>query len=241
MRILLVEDDAAVAETVRRSLATEGHIADRAPDGLTARALASHHAYDAILLDVNLPDASGYDLISDLRRGNPAMPVVMLTGRSSKDDIVHGFEVGADDYVTKPFDVRELLARLRAVIRRAANPRERVSYEDIDLDRLRREIRANGERLRLTPKEFGVLERLLLEEGAVASRRVLVEDVWGTEHDPGTNVVDVQVTHLRRKLRQVGSRVRIANVRGTGFRLEPITEDEESEEENSSDTSELAE
>jgi DNA-binding response OmpR family regulator len=147
----------------------------------------------------------------------------MLTGRSSKEDIIHGFEVGADDYVTKPFDVRELLARLRAVMRRAANPRERVSYEDIDLDRLRREIRANGERLRLTPKEFGVLERLLLEEGEVASRRVLVEDIWGTEHDPGTNVVDVQVTHLRRKLRQAGSRVRIANVRGTGFRLEPIT------------------
>ena len=226
MRILLVEDDAAVAETVRRSLATEGHIADRAPDGLTARALATTHAYDAVLLDVNLPDASGYDLIRDLRRGNPAVPVVMLTGRSSKDDIVHGLEVGADDYVTKPFDVRELLARLRAVTRRA-HPRERVSYEDIDLDRLRREIRANGERLRLTPKEFGVLERLLLEEGDVASRRILVEDVWGTEHDPGTNVVDVQVTHLRRKLRQVGSRVRIANVRGTGFRLQPISEEDD--------------
>ncbi|MGH7467597.1 MAG: response regulator transcription factor [Longimicrobiales bacterium] len=223
MRILLIEDDAAVAETVRRSLANEGHAADLAPDGQTARSHAHSNAYDAILLDLNLPDASGFDLIGDLRRSHPTVPVVMLTGRSSKEDVVHGFEVGADDYITKPFDVRELLARLQAVIRRAANPRERVSFEDIELDRLRREVRANTVRLRLTPKEFGVLEQLLLVEGEIATRRVLLEDVWGCEQDPGTNVVDVQITHLRTKLRQAGSRVRIVNVRGTGFRLERIT------------------
>ncbi len=226
MRILLIEDDAAVAETVRRSLATEGHVADLAPDGRTARACAADHVYDAILLDLNLPDASGFDLIGELRKTNPATPVVMLTGRTSKEDVVHGFEVGADDYITKPFDVRELLARLRAVTRRAANPREHVNFEDLELDRLRREVRANGVQLRLTPKEFGVLERLLLEEGEVASRRVLLEDVWGYEQDPGTNVVDVQITHLRTKLRQARSRVRISNVRGTGFRLERINDDD---------------
>jgi two-component system OmpR family response regulator len=140
--------------------------------------------------------------------------------------------VGADDYITKPFDVRELLARLRAVTRRAANPREHVAFEDVDLDRLRREARANGVQLRLTPKEFGVLERLLLEEGEVASRRVLLEDVWGYDQDPGTNVVDVQITHLRTKLRQAGSRVRISNVRGTGFRLERITDEDLQQDNN---------
>jgi DNA-binding response OmpR family regulator len=226
MRILLVEDDAAVADTVRRSLATEGHSADLAPDGQSARYHASANAYDAILLDLNLPDASGFDLIGDLRRSHPTVPVVMLTGRSSKEDVVRGFEVGADDYITKPFDVRELLARLRAVIRRAANPRQRVSFEDVELDRLRREVRANGERLRLTPKEFGVLERLLLEEGEIATRRILLEDVWGCDQDPGTNVVDVQITHLRTKLREARSCVRIINVRGAGFRLERAAENE---------------
>jgi DNA-binding response OmpR family regulator len=224
MRILLVEDDAAVAETVRRSLATEGHAADLAPDAQTARSYTVGNVYDAILLDLNLPDASGFDLIGEFRQTNPKVPVIMLTGRTSKEDVVHGFEVGADDYITKPFDVRELLARLRAVTRRAANPRERVTFEDVELDRLRREARASGSRMRLTPKEFGVLERLLLEKGEVASRRVLLEDVWGYEQDPGTNVVDVQITHLRSKLRQAGARVRIINVRGTGFRLERIEE-----------------
>lgn len=221
MRILLVEDDNAVAETVRRSLAREGHEADLAPDAETARSCARGQQYDAILLDLNLPDASGFDLIGELRNANPTIPVLMLTGRTSKEDVVHGFEVGADDYITKPFDVRELVARLRAVTRRAAsNPKEHINFEDLDLDRLKREVRARGTRLRLTPKEFGVIERLLLEAGGVASRKLLLEEVWGYDYDPGTNVVDVQITHLRTKLRQANSGVRIANVRGTGFRLE---------------------
>jgi DNA-binding response OmpR family regulator len=220
MRILLIEDDNAVAETVRRSLAREGHETDLAPDARTARSHATQHPYEAILLDLNLPDASGYDLIVELRQALPKIPVLMLTGRTSKEDIVHGFEVGADDYITKPFDVRELLARLRAVTRRAAsNPNEHMTFEDLELDRLKREVRARGTRLRLTPKEFGVLERLLLENGGVASRKLLLEEVWGYDYDPGTNVVDVQITHLRTKLRQASSSVRIANVRGTGFRL----------------------
>jgi DNA-binding response OmpR family regulator len=198
MRILLVEDDNAVAETVRRSLARDGHEADLAPDARSARTFATQHPYDAILLDLNLPDASGFDLIGELRQANPKIPVLMLTGRTSKEDVVRGFEVGADDYITKPFDVRELTARLRAVTRRtASNPQEHIAYEDLDLDRLRREVRARGTRLRLTPKEFGVLERLLLEAGGVASRKLLLEEVWGYDYDPGTKVVDVQITHLR--------------------------------------------
>src|SRR6185503_5424324 len=130
MKVLLVEDDGAVADMVRRGLATEGHSADLAPDARSARTLASQNTYDAILLDLNLPDASGFDLIGDLRGANPKVPVVMLTGRTSKEDIVHGFDVGADDYITKPFDVRELMARLRAVTRRAADPRDRLAFED---------------------------------------------------------------------------------------------------------------
>jgi two-component system, OmpR family, copper resistance phosphate regulon response regulator CusR len=220
MRVLLVEDDSAVAETVRRGLVVDGHFADLAPDARTARTLASENSYDAILLDLNLPDASGYDLIGELRQSSPQVPVLMVTGRTDTDDVLHGFDVGADDYITKPFEVRELLARLRAVTRRSTNTtREILNFEDIELDRLRREVRCGETRLRVTPKEFGVLELLMLEDGSVASRRVLLEQVWEVDYDPGTNVVDVQITHLRTKLRQAGSRVRIANVRGTGFRL----------------------
>ena len=218
MRVLLIEDDGPVADTMRRGLATEGHQADLAPDARSARNLAAEHTYDAIFLDLNLPDASGFDLIGDLRRSNPKVPVLMVTGRTSKEDVVHGFEVGADDYITKPFDVRELLARLRAVTRRSTN-QEHLEFEDIELDRLRREVYCGSTKLKLTPKEFGVLERLMLDAGAVVSRRLLLEEVWGVDHDPGTNVVDVQITHIRSKLRQAGSQVRIGNVRGTGFRL----------------------
>jgi DNA-binding response OmpR family regulator len=222
MRVLLIEDDSAVAETVRRGLATQGHSTDVAPDARSARSLAAQHEYEAVLLDLNLPDGSGYDLIGELRTSKPQVPVLMLTGRTSKEDVVHGFEVGADDYITKPFDVRELLARLNAVTRRAAaGTRDQLAFEDLELDRLKREARSGTSKLRLTPKEFGVLERLLLQDGEVVSRRTLLEEVWGFEHDPGTNVVDVQITHLRTKLRQAGSSVRIANVRGTGFRLQP--------------------
>jgi two-component system, OmpR family, response regulator len=218
MRILLIEDDNAVADTMRRGLATEGHHADLAPDARSARNMATENTYDAIFLDLNLPDASGYDLIGDLRKSNPKVPVLMVSGRTSKEDVVHGFEVGADDYITKPFDVRELLARLHAVTRRTA-PHEQLAFEDVELDRLRREVHCGTTKLKLTPKEFGVLERLMLDAGTVVSRRVLLEEVWGFDHDPGTNVVDVQITHIRSKLRQAGSQVRIGNVRGTGFRL----------------------
>ena len=218
MRVLLIEDDGAVADTMRRGLATEGHLADLAADARSARSLAAEHTYDAIFLDLNLPDASGFDLIGDLRKSNPKVPVLMVTGRTSKEDIVHGFEVGADDYITKPFDVRELLARLNAVTRRAT-PHEQLAFEDVELDRLRREVHCGATKLKLTPKEFGVLERLMLDAGAVVTRRLLLEEVWGFDHDPGTNVVDVQITHIRTKLRQAGSQVRIGNVRGTGFRL----------------------
>lgn len=218
MRVLLIEDDGAVAETMRRGLATEGHLADLAGDARSARSLASLNTYDAIFLDLNLPDASGFDLIGDLRKSHPKVPVLMVTGRTSKEDVVHGFEVGADDYITKPFDVRELLARLNAVTRRAA-PQEQLTFQDIELDRLRREVYCGTTKLKLTPKEFGVLERLMIDAGSVVPRRLLLEGVWGFDHDPGTNVVDVQITHIRTKLRQAGSPVRIGNVRGTGFRL----------------------
>lgn len=223
MRVLLIEDDTGVADIVRRGLATQGHSTDVAPDARNARSLAAQHDYDAVLLDLNLPDGSGYDLIGEIRNSKPMLPVLMLTGRTSKEDVVHGFEVGADDYITKPFDVRELIARLNAVTRRVAagGSRDQLAFEDLELDRLKREARSGTSKLRLTPKEFGVLERLLLQDGEVVSRRTLLEEVWGFEHDPGTNVVDVQITHLRTKLRQAGSSVRIANVRGTGFRLQP--------------------
>lgn len=220
MRVLIIEDDTAVAELVRRALAAEGIDAELARDFANGRNLALNSDPDAILLDLNLPDASGFELMRELRERGKVIPVLMLTGRSAMEDVISGFNAGADDYITKPFDVRELVARVRAVTRRAKQSRlEPIEWRDLAVDRLRREASARGEKLKLTPKEFGVLETLMLTPGDVVPRQVLLENVWGFEFDPGTNVVDVQITHLRAKLKVAGSGVRITNVRGTGFRL----------------------
>lgn len=220
MRVLVIEDDTSVAELVRRALVAEGIAVDLARDAASGRTLALHTDPDAILLDLNLPDASGFDLLRELRENGKVVPVLMLTGRTAMEDVIGGFNAGADDYITKPFDVRELVARVRAVTRRASQSRlEPIAWRDLGVDRLRREATAVGEKLKLTPKEFGVLETLMLTPGEVVPRQVLLENVWGFEFDPGTNVVDVQITHLRAKLKAAGSTVRIINVRGTGFRL----------------------
>jgi len=220
MHVLIIEDDTAVAELVRRALAAEGIGVVLAKDAATGRDLALNSDPDAILLDLNLPDASGFDLMRELREKGKVVPVLMLTGRSAMEDVISGFNAGADDYITKPFDVRELVARVRAVTRRASQARlDPLEWQGIAVDRLRREATLNGEKLKLTPKEFGVLETLMLTPGEVVPRLVLLENVWGFEFDPGTNVVDVQITHLRAKLKAAGSNVRIRNVRRTGFLL----------------------
>ncbi len=220
MKILLVEDEARVARFVTKGLEEEGHVVDLARDGVEAVALAHVTEYDVIVLDVMLPAKSGFHVASELRAEGDATPILMLTARDSREDIVHGLDVGADDYLTKPFDFEELLARVRALSRRGRRIEQgTLSFEDVELDRLQHRVRRAGLAIDLTPTEFKLLESLLRKPGQVVKRIELLDRVWGMSFDPGTNLIDVHVANLRKKLEEGGRDRVIFTVRGVGFRL----------------------
>jgi len=220
MKLLIVEDDRMLSELVRRALVEEGHTVDVAADGEQAEALAFINDYDAIVLDLVLPGKSGLQLLQQLRRGGRVTPTLILTGRRDKQDIVRGLDLGADDYLTKPFDLDELKARVRALLRRGGQRADdRVALAGIVLDRRRRQATVDGQMLRMTPKEFSLLERLMLNADEVVTRTELLEKVWEFQFDPGSNLVDVHVARLRAKLREANARVRLDTVRGIGFTL----------------------
>lgn len=220
MKLLLVEDDRMTAALVRRALHEDGHAVDVASSVREARSRALADRYDAIVADVGLPDASGLDLVHWLRAEQRATPVLLLTGADAPEDIVRGLDTGADDYLTKPFDVLVLKARVRALLRRGGSPRaDALSFAGITLDRRRHEAVFETARLRLTPREFALLEYLVLHAEAVATRTELLEKVWEMQFDPGSNVVDVHIARLRSKLRAAGARARLVTLRGAGFVL----------------------
>jgi DNA-binding response OmpR family regulator len=220
VRILVVEDDRKVASFLERGLREEGYSVDVAYDGEDGRLKAHVHDYDLLLLDVMLPGISGLELVRDLRAREKATPVLMLTARDSEDDVVTGLDAGADDYLTKPFGFDELLARVRALLRRggAARP-DRLIYGDVELDRVKHEASRAGSKLDLTPKEFRLLEFFLLNPERVVRRTELLEKVWDLTFDPMSNVVDVHMGHLRRKLRAASNDPLIQTVRGVGYML----------------------
>ena len=225
MRILVVEDDRKVASFLERGLREEGYSVDVAHDGEDGRLKAHVHDYDLLLLDVMLPGASGLEVVRDLRKREKSTPVLMLTARDSEDDVVTGLDAGADDYLTKPFGFDELLARVRALLRRGGVGRqERLIYQDVELDRMKHEALRTGVRLDLTPKEFRLLEFFLLNPERVVRRTELLEKVWDLSFDPMSNVVDVHVGHLRRKLRQSSSDPLLHTVRGVGYILRAESE-----------------
>jgi len=220
MKILVVEDEIRVARFIRKGLRDEGHVVDLAADGVEGVAVASLGTYDAILLDLMLPGKSGFQVTTELRRGGDTTPILMLTARDSRQDVVRGLDLGADDYLTKPFDFDELLARLRAITRRGETLGDAVlRFGEIEIDLRTHEASVSGEPLHLTPTEFRLLEAILSEGGQVVKRRDLFDRVWGMSFDPGTNLIDVHMAALRKKL-EVGGRGRnIATVRGVGFRM----------------------
>jgi len=221
MRILVVEDDRKVARFLQRALLEEGYAVDVASDGREGAVKARVHAYDLLVLDVMLPGRSGFDVARELRAAEHSTPILMLTARDSKEDIVAGLDAGADDYLTKPFSLEEALARIRALLRRGTSLRsDRLLYDDIEMDRLRREVRRGGAPLDLTPREFSLLEFLLLRAEEVVRRTELLEKVWDLSFDPMSNVVDVHVGNLRRKLRVGKDAPLIHTVRGVGYILE---------------------
>jgi DNA-binding response OmpR family regulator len=220
MRILVVEDDRKVAGFIEMGLREEGYAVDLARDGEEAIVLAHVNDYDAILLDLMLPKKNGLQVAAELRREGRTTPILMLTARDATEDVVRGLDAGADDYLAKPFKFDELLARLRALVRRGGATRvERLTAGPLELDRLKHQAYAGGKALDLTPREFQLLEHFMMHKDDVVRRTELLEKVWDMHFDPESNVVDVHVGNLRRKLREAGFEDIIKTVRGVGFRL----------------------
>lgn len=217
MRILLLEDDQETAEALVKGLAQEGHEVSAARDVESARAWTSKTAFDAAVLDVMVPGGSGYDVLAELRSREPRVPVLMLTARGAVEDRVAGLDQGADDYLVKPFSFAELAARVRALGRRPQPEATRLSLGALELDLLQRSAHVGETRLELTQTEFALLAALLRGSGDAVSRRELLREVWGLRFDPGTNVVDVHVNRLRRKLEDAGLASAVRTVRGQGY------------------------
>ena len=220
MRVLIIEDDKKIASFIERGLREDGYAVDVANDGQEGLTNAHVYDYDALIVDIMLPNKNGYEIVRDLRNKGKHVPVLLLTARDSKEDIVRGLDAGADDYLTKPFSFDELLARLRALIRRGGSGRtERLVYKTIEVDRLAHVAKIGGRDLGLTPKEFQLLEYFVLRPEQVVRRTELLEKVWDLQFDPETNVVDVHVGHLRRKLQKAGPGPTIQTLRGVGYML----------------------
>ena len=221
MYILVVEDERRLAQVVRKVLEEEGHTVDVAYDGEDGLAMAMDGSHDVILLDVLLPGIDGFEICRRLRAGGVDTPVLLLTALDAVEDRVRGLDAGADDYLPKPFAFQELLARLRALGRRRVQAREpdRLQTGDLVLDLRRRRAERAGQIIELSPKEFALLEFLLRNEGRVVTRSQILDHVWGYDYSPDSNLVDVYVTYLRRKVDRGHERRLIRTVRGSGYAL----------------------
>jgi DNA-binding response OmpR family regulator len=220
MKILVVEDDSKVAGFINHGLKEEGYVVDVATDGEEATMLAHANDYDVILLDLLLPKKNGFQVANELRREGRSTPILMLTSRDAVEDVVRGLDAGADDYLAKPFKFDELLARIRALHRRGGAERlEILRCGTISLDRLRHVVSVRDRQLDLTVKEFQLLEYFMLHPEEVVRRTTLLEKVWDMHFDPESNVVDVHVGNLRRKLKRAAGQSLLGTVRGVGFRL----------------------
>jgi DNA-binding response OmpR family regulator len=221
MRVLVVEDEPKMAELIRRVLVAERLVADVAPDGTSAIALASGgEPYDVVVLDRMLPDMDGVEVVRRLRAKAIASPVLMLTALGSVEHRVAGLDAGADDYLTKPFAFAELLARIRALARRPVERvEERLVAGDIELDEVRHVARVGDQSVDLSAREFALLGYLIRHAGQVVSRRQVLDAVWGAEPDVYSNVVDLYVHYLRRKLADLGRERVLRTIRGVGYTL----------------------
>jgi two-component system OmpR family response regulator len=220
VRVLIVEDELRMASLIRRGLGTEGLVADVTGTGEEALWMAQAHEYDAVVLDVMLPDLDGFEVCRRLRRAEVWSPVLMLTARDSVEDRVAGLDSGADDYLVKPFAFAELLARLRALTRRGEPERPVVlAVGDLRLDPATREVTRGSKQIPLSPKEFALLETFMRRPGEVLSRLHLLEHAWDFAYDNRSNVVDVHVRRLRRKIDEPFGCASLETVRGAGYRL----------------------
>lgn len=220
MRILIVEDEPKVASFIRRALEEERYAVDVCSDGIQGRDLASEVNYDLIILDLMLPALPGLDVLKELRGGRVKTPILILTARSEVDQRVNGLDAGADDYLTKPFAIEELLARARALLRRAGGePSGIVQVDDLILNPVTHDVTRGGQRIDLTSKEYALLEYMMRNAGRVLTRTMISEHVWNLDFDTFTNVIDVYIRYLRNKIDRGHTRGLIHTVRGSGYTL----------------------
>ena len=220
MRILVIEDDPTVGQYVKRGLEEHRWAVDLATDGEEGERRASSEAYDLIVLDMRLPGKNGLDVLQTLRARGFERPVLVLTAQDAVDAKVATLRAGADDYVTKPFAFEELLARVEALARRPRSiASQTITVGNLVIDQTTREVRRGGELIELTPKEYTVLEYLARHQGRVMSRTLITEYAWGYHFDPGTNIVDVVINHLRKKIDAKHVQKLITTVRGVGYVL----------------------
>ncbi len=219
MRILLVEDEKRIADFVARGLEGSGYSVDVAENGEQALARVADAAYELIILDLMLPDLDGLVVLEKIRNRKVSQPVLILSARGSLDDRVKGLDVGADDYLVKPFAFVELLARVRALLRRGQSLPERLQVGELVLDCIRRKVSREGVNIELAPKEFSILEYLMRNKGRALSRTMIVEHVWEMDYTGLTNIVDVYIRHLRGKIDDAWPEKLIRTVRGIGYMI----------------------
>lgn len=222
MEILIIEDDLRVAELIQRGLEEQGFKTTLAYDGLSGKKLAEQHTYDLVITDIILPKMDGIDLCKEIKQSQPHLPIIMLTALGTTDDKVEGFDAGADDYLVKPFEMRELLARIRALLKRSsnsANTGSLLTYADLEMNLNTKVVKRGEKEIHLTPKEFNFLKYMLQNPERVLSRVEIAEKVWDTHFDTGTNFIDVYVNYLRKKIERDFDQKLIHTKPGMGFIL----------------------
>lgn len=223
MKVLVIEDEKKIAAFIRKGLEAQGFVVDVAHHGDEGFELATSRPYDALVLDIMLPGRDGLSILRQLRERKIAVPVILLTARSELNERVEGLNLGADDYLTKPFHIEELIARLHAVTRRAAGtPQSILAVGDLTLNLLTREVRRAGRPIELTNREFALLEHLMRAPGRVLTRVEICERVWDYHFDPGTNLVDVYIQRLRKKVDGDFPLKLIETIRGVGYRIRAV-------------------
>jgi two-component system copper resistance phosphate regulon response regulator CusR len=222
MRILLVEDEASVASFVKKGFENEGYVVDLAYDGIVAKSFFNTKSFDLVILDINLPGTNGYELCRYIKGIHPQIPVIFLTALDSIDDKTIGFESGAEDYLVKPFEFRELLLRSKSLIRRAGTSNvntQTLKIADLEMDTQGKIVTRGGKRIELTAREFSLLEYLMINRGRVVSRIDIAEKVWDLDFDTSTNVIDVYINYLRKKIDKEFEQKLLHTVVGMGYML----------------------
>ncbi|MBH8562795.1 response regulator transcription factor [Nostoc sp. CENA67] len=220
MHVLFVEDETKIANFVQAGLKEQGFVVDYCDNGNDAYIQAMENEYDAIVLDIMIPGKDGLAILKSLRQAGRNVPVILLTARNELDDRLEGLNLGADDYIAKPFFVEELVARIHAVMRRSFSDRQNMlCVGPIKLDRITREVTCDGQVVELTSREFNLMEYLMRSPGRVFTRTQILQHVWGYDFNPSTNVVDVCIQRIRKKIDSIGGLSWIESVRGVGYRF----------------------